>query len=161
MDLSSPGTWWIIWAIVAVVAGVGEMLMPGTFFLLPFAIGAFVATVASLLGGPVWLGWLLFVSISAASFAALIPVRRRIDRSQWDVGVGAKRLMGKEGIVTRRIDPEPGAAGEIRIDREIWRATGPKGEVLEEGTIVRVVGVEGTRAIVERADAPAKEARRR
>jgi membrane protein implicated in regulation of membrane protease activity len=158
MDLSSPDSWWIIWAIVAVAAGVGEMLMPGTFFLLPFAIGAFVATIASVLDAPVWLGWLLFVTVTALSFAVLIPIRNRINQSEEDIGVGSKRLLGKEGVVTQRIDAEPGAAGEIRIDRELWRATGPKGTVLEEGTIVRVVGVEGTRAIVEPAEAPAEEA---
>lgn len=158
MDLSSPDTWWIIWAIVVVVAGVGEMLTPGAFFLLPFALGALAAMIASLFDAPVWLGWLLFVSVSAPSFAAFIPLRRRLDESQTDVGVGVKRLLDKEAVVTHRIGPEPGAAGEIRVERELWRATGPKGEVLEEGTVVRIVGVEGTRALVERAEAPAAEA---
>ncbi len=154
MDLSSPSTWIVIWAVVTVAAGVGEMLVPGTFFMLPFAVGGLVATVASLLGAPVWLGWLLFVTVTITSFIGLIPVRRWLDREQTDVGVGAKRLINREAVVTKRIDPEPGAAGEIRVERELWRATGPRGRVLEEGTVVRIVGIEGTRAIVEPVNRP-------
>ena len=38
--MDSPAVWAFIWLAVAATFGVGEILVAGTFFLLPFAAGA-------------------------------------------------------------------------------------------------------------------------
>ena len=48
MDSGDPEVWRWIWLIAAVVFGVGEMAVAGSFFLAPFAIGATVGTTSGL-----------------------------------------------------------------------------------------------------------------
>ena len=49
MDLSSPEVWRWIWLGAAVLFGLGELSTAGSFFLLPFAIGALAAMIVVLL----------------------------------------------------------------------------------------------------------------
>lgn len=148
MDISSPETWRWIWAIAVVVFAIGEMITPGMFFMLPFAIGALIAAVASFFGAPVGLGWLLFAVVSVASFAVLLPLGRRLNERPTDIGVGVKRYEGMRGVVVEAIDPGPSGAGQVRIERELWRASAVDAQGISEGAEVEVVSVEGTRLVV-------------
>lgn len=55
---------WIVWVVVACILGFGEM-HTGALYLLPFAIGAAVAAVVSVLGVGALLAVLIFVLASA------------------------------------------------------------------------------------------------
>ena len=64
------------WLIAACGLGLGEM-HTGGFYLAPFALGAALATVVSVLGVGLLLSTIVFLASSAAVFAALRPVARR------------------------------------------------------------------------------------
>ncbi|MDP4834907.1 MAG: NfeD family protein, partial [Ilumatobacteraceae bacterium] len=113
--MEDPLMWRWIWLVAIGAFAVGEALLPGTFFLLPFAAGAIVAAVTAFAGGSVALQWLLFVVVSAAGAVALIPLRRRLDRSEIPAGVGSRRLIGQEALVLSDIASGPGEVGEVRI----------------------------------------------
>lgn len=147
--MRAPDSWRWIWVVAIAVFGIGEMLMAGTFFLLPFAIGAAVAALAAWLDANLVLQWSLFLAISVISFMALIPARKRLDQRHLTEGIGARRMIGKEGIVVGAIPDGPGEAGEVRVDAEIWRAVSEDSKKLDDGSRVRVVEVEGTRLIVK------------
>ena len=66
---------WIIWLVAACVLGVGEMHQGG-FYLAPFAAGAALAAVVSLIGVGALLSGVVFVASSAIVFATLRPVAR-------------------------------------------------------------------------------------
>lgn len=154
MDLSSPDTWRWLWTVAAVGFGIAEMAVPGSFFMLAFAIGASVAAVVSFAGGPVWLSWFLFVVVSSIALAILVPMGRRVNEERTDAGVGAKRYEGARAVVISDITPGPGSAGQVRFEREIWRASDIEGKGIPAGTEVEVVEVVGTRLIVRAADRP-------
>ena len=42
--MDSPEQWRWLWLVAAAVFAIGEMATPGSFFLAPFAVGAFVAS---------------------------------------------------------------------------------------------------------------------
>ena len=63
---------WIIWLVAACILGVGEMHQGG-FYLAPFAIGAALATVVSLLGVGALLSALAFLLASGIVFGTLRP----------------------------------------------------------------------------------------
>lgn len=136
--------WRWLWTIFALVMGLGEIFTAG-FFLLPFAIGAASAALLAWLNVGILAQWLVFFGVSAFSFAYLRKYVRRQDEADQPL-VGANRWIGQEGVVLESIDPMSGR-GMVRILNEEWRASamGP----VETGTRVIVVGVKGTRLIVE------------
>ena len=141
--------WRWVWLVAALAFGLGERASAGTFFLAPFALGAAGAALVSFAGAPIALGWLLFVGLSAVSFAALRPVARRLDSTTRNpLGVGATRLVGEQGIVLSPVPEGPDELGLVRIGREEWRAQSLDGSAIEPHTPVTVVEVRGTRVIV-------------
>jgi membrane protein implicated in regulation of membrane protease activity len=145
--MDSPEDWRWVWIIATAVFAIGELTSPGSFFMLPFAIGALVATVLAFLGVDIVIEWLVFVGVSLAVLAALRPVAHRLNRSVDDTGVGSRRLLGQAAVVLREIPPG-GDVGLVRVDREEWRAQSTDGSAIPIGTAVRVADVQGTRVIV-------------
>lgn len=143
-----PEVWRWIWLVATATFVVGEIAMAGTFFLLPFGVGAAVATVIAFAGAdPAW-QWLAFVAVSAAAFAAVRPLARRLNSGDNPIGVGAGRLVGETGVVITDLTPDPAHLGAVRIGREEWHAETTDRSHLPSGTRVEVVQIEGTRAVV-------------
>ena len=148
MDFSSPDTWRWIFLVVGVVFTVGEIAVAGSFFLLPFAVGALAAAIAAFLGLAVAVDWLVFVVVSASSSAVLWPLRRRLDSRTPRQAIGANRWVGREAFVLRDIPGVPGETGLVRLDREEWRAESQIGVPIRTGSTVLVSRVDGTRLVV-------------
>jgi membrane protein implicated in regulation of membrane protease activity len=139
---------WILWLVAAAILGVGE-LHQGGFYLLPFAIGAALAAVVSLLGVGGLLSALVFVAVSAFVVMALRPVAHRHRHLPPAIRTGAAALIGRPATVIERIANEEGV-GCVRIDGgEVWTArTYADGEVIEAGERVEVVDIKGATALV-------------
>lgn len=148
--MDNPEDWRWIWVVAAVAFGIGEMSTPGSFFLLPFAIGAAIAATLAFADVSVAVEWAAFVGVSTVTLFALRPLARRLDESTPQPhGVGANRLLGRTGTVLDDIPEGPNELGTVRVDREEWRAESVTREPLTAGTRVRVADVQGTRLVVE------------
>jgi membrane protein implicated in regulation of membrane protease activity len=154
MDFSSPEFWRWVWLAVAVGAAVGEVSVAGSFFLAPFAVGAFAAALTAFAGAPVALEFVVFLLASIVTFAAFRPLARRLDASTPHSAVGAQRWAGREGFVVRDIPGPHGETGLIRLDREEWRAESLTGQPIRAGSTVLVSRVDGTRLVVIPLDEP-------
>jgi len=138
---------WILWLVAAGVLGVGEMHQGG-FYLLPFAIGAALATVVSLLGVGVVLSATAFLLASAIVFGTLRPVARSHRRLPPSIRTGAAALIGRPAIVLERIANNEGV-GCVKIDGEVWTARSyDEDEVIDAGERVEVVEIRGATALV-------------
>lgn len=142
----------IVWAIIfiglAASLGIGELLLTGTFFLMPFVVGALLAAAASFVS-PI-LGVIVFLLGSTAAFFALKPLAQRLDASTPNPsGVGANRLVGEAGVVLEQIPGGPSQTGLVRIGREKWRAESSSDAGIGVGQSISVLEVVGTRVIVE------------
>lgn len=144
--MDSPETWRWIWLVASVLFLLGELATAGTFFLVAFAVGAALAAALAFAGVGVAWEWVAFIGGSAGAFAALIPLRQRLDRALPQAGVGADRLVGEAAVVIRA--GQPGGTGLVRVGREEWTAQSADGAALEEGAVLQVIEVRGTRAIV-------------
>ena len=153
--MTSPEDWRWIWLAAAVVFTLGEMATAGTFFLLPFAIGAGLAAVLAFAGLALPLEWLVFVLASAAGMAALRPLARRLDAGDPSAGIGARRWIGETGRVLADIPGGRNETGLVRAGREEWRAESADGSPIPAGTPIKVVDVTGTRLVVWPVAAPA------
>ena len=138
---------WLLWLILAVVFGVGEIATLG-FFLAPFAGGAAVAAVASAAGVP-FVGTLaVFLVVSMVLLAALRPLARSHRRMPPQLRTGTAALVGKNATVLERIANSEGV-GCVRIDGEVWTARAfMEEETYEAGTRVQVVEIRGATALV-------------
>jgi len=138
---------WVLWLIAAGILGVGEMHQGG-FYLAPFALGAGVAAVVSLLGVGGLLSAIVFVVASAIVFATLRPVARRHRRLPPSIRTGAAALVGRPAIVLERIANDEGV-GCVRIGGEVWTARSyDEDEVIDVGERVEVVEIRGATALV-------------
>jgi membrane protein implicated in regulation of membrane protease activity len=139
---------WLIWLIAACVLGVGEMHQGG-FYLAPFAGGAALAALVSLLGVGSLLAAVVFVASSVAVFATLRPVAQRHRRIPPSIRTGAAALIGRPALVLERIANEEGV-GCVKIDGgEVWTARSyDEHEVIPAGERVEVVEIRGATALV-------------
>lgn len=145
--MDTPETWRWLWLMAAFAFTIGEMASPGSFFLLPFALGALVATVLAFAGVAVGVEWIAFVAVSIAILVAFRPLARRLDLLDDDLGIGSRRLIGQNATVLQEI-PGRGELGLVRVHREEWRAESMDGSAIPLGAAVRVADIEGTRVIV-------------
>jgi membrane protein implicated in regulation of membrane protease activity len=99
MDLESSETWRWIWLVSAVVLTFGELLVPGTFFVISFGAGAALAAVVSFAGASVVVGWACFVGGSAVALAVLVPLGRRLNNAPDGGPIGATRLNNQIAVV--------------------------------------------------------------
>jgi membrane protein implicated in regulation of membrane protease activity len=137
---------WLIWAIAAVLLSVGEILTPGMFFLGPVALAAVAAAVVALLGVGVAFQLLAFIIGSIATVAFLRPIAKRHLHMPAALRTGTAALEGTKAVVLQRVDIN---GGRVRIGGEEWSARAyMEDQVLEPGTRVEVVKIEGATALV-------------
>jgi len=137
---------WLVWAIAALLLAVGEIFTPGLFFLGPIAVGAVIAAFVSLAGIPVWLQLLVFAGAAGGSLLFLRPIARAHLSMPPALRTGTAALTGARAIVLQRVDQN---GGRVKIGGEEWsaRAYMPD-QVLEPGTQVEVVEIQGATALV-------------
>src|SRR3954447_9120220 len=116
------------------------------FFLGPVALGAVAAAVAALAGAAVLLQVVLFVVVAAGAVGLLRPVARRHLHLPAPVRTGTAALVGAKAVVLQRVDA---LGGRVRLGGEEWSARAYlDDQVLEPGTRVEVVKIEGATALV-------------
>jgi len=152
---ASPETWRWVWLVASLVLIGGELVVPGTFIVLPFGISAAVAALLSFLGVNTGVTWIVFLGLGIALFFVFWRLARRFAGTHGNpVGVGSERQVGTIGEVVEAIPPSPTGSGEVRILGELWRAVSDDGEPIPVGGVVEVVGVRGTRLLVKLTRTP-------
>jgi membrane protein implicated in regulation of membrane protease activity len=138
---------WLLWLILAVVFGVGEIATLG-FFLAPFAGGAAIAVLVSAAGMPFVGSLAVFLVVSVVLLSALRPLARSHRRMPPQIRTGTAALVGKNATVLERIANSEGV-GCVRIDGEVWTARSyMDDETYEAGAQVQVVEIRGATALV-------------
>jgi membrane protein implicated in regulation of membrane protease activity len=141
---------WLLWFLAAIALLVSEMFTAG-FWLACLAVGAAVAGLVGLVPG---LGFVAQgMAFALASFASMVGLRPRLMRyfqlgPGTDLRTGVDALLGKTGVVTERIGP--GAPGRVKVEGEDWRGASSDATVIEPGTRVMIIQVDGTTLMVEK-----------
>ena len=135
---------WHIWAIIAIVLVVGEILTSG-FALICFAVGAIGGAIGAAAGAS--LEWQLGI-FAIATFVAFLAVRPLLKKlsSKDQIQTNADALIGRTGRVVERI--EVGGTGRVAVDGDIWQAetteqtdvvVGEKVEIVSRESIILTV----------------------
>ena len=138
---------WVIWILVAVAFGIGEMLTT-SFVLAPFSVGALVAALVAAIGGGAVGSWATFIVVSLLTLWVVRPIARAHLRTPAQLRTGTAALIGRRAIVLERIANDEGV-GCVKIDGEVWTARAyDEDRVIEAGTPVQVVEIRGATALV-------------
>ena len=142
----------ILWLVLLVVFAVLEGVTAGLVSIW-FCAGSLVALIATWLGAslPVQIG--LFVAISLLAMAIIRPMARKWFQPRLQK-TNADRILDQEGVVVEEID-NLRAHGQVKVGGIVWTARSAEEESIPAGTRVRVVRIEGVKAIVTTKEAAA------
>jgi membrane protein implicated in regulation of membrane protease activity len=133
---------WQVWAIVAIVCLILE-LMAGDCFIICFSFGAVVAAIAAAIGLNGYWQLFIFAVFTVVFLFWFRPLARRYLHKGEDNRVSnADALLGREGRVVETIQTD--GYGRVQIDGDIWKAVTNSPESIPEGANVRVVDREST-----------------
>lgn len=141
------------WLVLMVVFLLVEAACPVHLVSIWFAVGALIATVVSMLGGPVWLQVTLFLVVSGVLLGLLWPLVRKYMTPKL-TRTNVDSVIGSTGLVTVAID-NVAASGQVKLGAMDWTARSTSGESIPEGTMIRVDRVEGVKVFVSPAEVPA------
>ena len=136
----------IFWSVLLVAAVIAEF---GTQQLVSiwFAAGSLVALITAALGFSEIVQFVVFASVSLVLLIFTRPILRKFLRFEIrDTNV--KSDLGKNAVVIQEIDPQKGT-GRARLGDTEWRAVSSDSCVIQTGSIVKVLDIDGTRLIVE------------
>lgn len=137
----------VAWFGLAVALALAE-LFSLDFVLLMFALGAVAASLATLLGVPLWAAVGTFVAVATILLVvARPPIVARLHAGP-TLSHGFQNLVGKSALVLSPVDSRD---GRVRIDAEEWSAR-TEGERIDVGVETRVVRIDGATAVVSVPD---------
>ncbi len=132
---------WLIWSIVGLFLILAEIFTPG-FVLAIFGIACLgTAPVAAVLGLPYQLA--TFIVLSLVGMVLLRPMIQRWFTTASD---GAKTniegMIGRSGTVTDPVGTDV-SPGRVKIGAEEWRGISAEGGIIETGTTVEILRIDG------------------
>lgn len=144
-----------IWMVLMVILLIVEGSCPFHLVSIWFAIGALVAGIAALLDGALWLQITLFLVVSCALLAAMLPLVKKYVTPKI-VKTNVDSVIGSQGYVTEEID-NLAATGQVKLGGMFWTARSADESKIEAGTLVQVQKIEGVKAFVSPVKEEVKE----
>ncbi|RVT42222.1 NfeD family protein [Sphingobium algorifonticola] len=144
IDLAALDSHWM-WLILAVLFGIGEIVIPGVFLLWIAIAAALTGGIAMLTGIAIPAQIILFAVLCLiATYAGKRWYRDHPVASQDPLlNDRAARLVGETVTVVEAIR---GGQGRVKLGDSVWPCRGPDAD---EGTVMRVTGVNGNALFVE------------
>ena len=134
--------WWL-WILLGLALLLLELLTPGGFFVLFFGVAALVvgALVGLDLGGPTWVQWLLFSTLSIASLLLFRdPLLARIKKRQ----SGSPSVDSLAGQIAVLLEDLPaGAVGKAELRGTGWSVRSRDARAMSKGQRCIVEDIEG------------------
>jgi membrane protein implicated in regulation of membrane protease activity len=129
---------WMMWALIAVICLIFELLSGG-FFIICFSFGALASVVAALLGVSFVGQVIVFAVFSFLCLFLVRPFALRYlhNRHEPDRVSNADAILGRIGFVSQ--DIEQGGYGRVAIDGDDWKALSSDGSAISKGAKVKVL----------------------
>lgn len=109
-------------------------------------LGALVSLLLAIFEVPFWVQLIVFVAVSAVALWATRPLVKKFLSKK--VPTNSELDIGKVAIVTETINNTL-SKGRVKLNGTYWAAVSVEGDVIEEGSTVTVVEVDGAKLIVK------------
>lgn len=137
---------WLIWIGLMVLFAIVEASTVNMVSIW-FVGGSLVGLVVDLLGGNVWLQIVVFLVASGALLACLRPfVKKYVTPNK--TATNADMVLGRNAYLTEPVDNLRGT-GALKLDGKVWSVRSMDESLLPEGTLVKIVKLEGVKLYVE------------
>lgn len=138
---------WHIWLIMAGLFLIIESITTG-FLVFWFAVSALITMILSFIISSVYIQSIIFVVFSVILVLATKPLTKKFNNRETDIKTNAFSIEGKSGKVLIDIDPIEGK-GQVKVDGEKWSAKSLDGSYIAKDTQVKIIKIDGVKAIVE------------
>ena len=135
----------IVWAAAIVIFGVVEAATAGLVSIW-FVAGSVAGLAAACCHAHIWLQVVLFFVVSIAALVLTRPLVKKFAGNA--PSTNADRVLGMTARVTETIDNSV-PCGAVYADGKTWSARSESGKVIEEGTMVIGVRLEGVKLYVK------------
>ncbi len=136
-----------IWLAVIVFTAICEFVTTQLISIW-FVIGAICALVTSLITDNVFVQAGVFLVVTLITLIATRPIVKKMKSFQ-KTETNSDRAIGKTADVILEINNMQGQ-GQVNVEGAVWSARSEDGEVLEVGTKVRILRIEGVKLIVKK-----------
>lgn len=137
----------IVWVIVLVLMLVFELATVGNLVSIWFAAGALFAIITAAFTDNLVVQVFVFAAVSLLSLIIIRPMAATFLRGN-TVATNADRLIGRK--VTLKSAVSDNSWGSAIVSGDKWSVASSDGSVIDEGTVVEVVAIEGVKLIVRR-----------
>jgi len=138
-----------MWMGLAIILFIAEIVTPGGFVLACLGIGCLASGFISYLGFGVTIQLLIFSIASLTLFFGIRPFfSKYFLQSVSKIKTNIDALVEKTGMVSERIDPAT-CKGRVLVGGEDWKGVSVSDEVINAGTKVTVVRVDGAKLVVK------------
>lgn len=141
---------WLVWIGLMVLFGIVEASTVNMVSVW-FVGGSLVGLIVNLLGGNVWLQIGAFLVVSGGLLACLRPFVKKFVTPK-KTATNADMVLGRTAYLTEAVDNLRGT-GALKLDGKEWTVRSADENVLPEGTLVKIVKLEGVKLYVEPAHA--------
>lgn len=135
----------VAWLALLILFSIGEAVTVGLTSVW-FAVGSLGALLCALAGGGPWLQVGVFLALSGLALALVRPLAKKFLTPGYSA-TNADRVIGQEAVVTQTIDNLHGQ-GQVNIAGQTWTARSQDDTIIPEGTLVRVLRIEGVKVFV-------------
>lgn len=139
-------TFKVAWLALLILFSVGEAITVGLTSVW-FAVGSLGALLCALVGGDIWLQIGVFLALSGLTLALVRPLAKKFLTPGYSA-TNADRVIGQEAVVVQQIDNLRGE-GQVNIAGQTWTARSQDDAIIPEGTLVRVLRIEGVKVFVK------------
>ncbi len=136
----------LVWLVILVLL-LGIELATMGLTTIWFAVGALVAIIVAMCGGPVWLQCVLFFVVSLLTLIFTRPIAMKI-YNQDIVKTNADGVVGKTAKVTEDID-NMAPSGTVYVAGKEWTARSKDGSIIKKDSLVTIDKIEGVKLIVK------------
>ena len=137
---------WKLWLIIAGLFFIVEIITTG-FLTFWFGIGAIIAMILSLFVSNIIIQTTIFLISSTILVFLTKPLAQKFFKTDLKK-TNAFSIIGKDAIVVK--DIKKSSVGQIKIYGEVWTAESENGEEIQKNTNVKIIAIDGVKAIVKR-----------
>ena len=130
----------VIW-IAILIGGVAIEVATLNLVSIWFAVGGLAAFIALSLGAGFLVQLIVFAIVSAIMLGLIRPLAK-------GAKTNADRIIGQFATVTEQIS-NASNKGQIKVSGQIWSAKSDDGKVINEGETVKIIAIQGVKAVVE------------
>lgn len=136
----------VLWLAAMIIFLVVEAVVPGLVSIW-FALGALAAFISALLKAPIWLQAVWFALVSILMLILTRPLAQKYVNSKIKP-TNADMVIGEECVVTEEVNNIK-ETGAVKVRGRVWTARSENGSIISEGSIAKVLKIEGVKLIIK------------